>query len=181
VSNSSSSSFIVGFDKKPKTIGQLFDLMFPTHYEEHVISYYNTLLPVSSVIDRVWKDMTRQLTTKQVEQEIENYASTEAHIEVMRANTFYQEESKIYNKFFLLFGEKYGENQDFKDEMKKIRDAEDLAIKENMVKYIEKARKILDGKKCFFFEYSDNNSEEESLLEHGNIFRNVPHITINNH
>lgn len=181
VSNSSSSSFIVGFNKKPKTIGQLFDLMFPKYYEGHVINYYDTQIPVSFVIDRVWHDMSKQLTTKQVKQYIEDYASTEAHIEVMHADTFYQEESKIYSKFFLLFGEKYGENQDFKDQIKKIKEAEDLIIKENMVKYVEEARRILDGKKCFFFEYSDNESKEESVLEHGDVFRNVPHITINNH
>ena len=40
-----------------------------------------------------------------------------------------------------------------------------------------------DNKNKFIFiiEYADENGSIEGTMEHGDIFRNVPHIRINNH
>lgn len=46
------------------------------------------------------------------------------------------------------------------------------------------ARNFLDdnkGKFVFIISYSDNDGNERATMEHGNIFRNVPHIVINQH
>jgi hypothetical protein len=178
VSNSSSTSFIVGFDKKPKTIGQLLDLMFPDYHISSTISYYDTYTSKTEVVERVWKDMGKQLTSKAVEVFIDEYADHFAYGDVSHS---YPEKTEIYDKLREKYGDGYYKTEEYREAIGKLEEKEDKMVEERKPKYKEEAHRILDGKKCFFFEYHDNVGEGESLLEHGNIFRNLPHIAINNH
>jgi hypothetical protein len=55
VSNSSSSSFIVVFPKKPDTVEELYDMMFPRGLTE--LEYYETTLTTKEISKRVLKEL----------------------------------------------------------------------------------------------------------------------------
>ncbi|MFW5804805.1 MAG: hypothetical protein ACOCWG_06205 [bacterium] len=69
----------------------------------------------------------------------------------------------------------------------------EVAFAQHKEKKIEKLRTKLaeaDTKKLlednpnslfFITEYSDNEGETRAIMEHGNIFKNLPHVVINNH
>ena len=54
----------------------------------------------------------------------------------------------------------------------------DKAVKD----YFNKVKHIFENKKAWFIEIGDNHGDlMNGALEHGNTFRNVPHIVISNH
>jgi len=57
VSNSSSSSFLVVFDKKPQSKKELRQMMFPDNKENDSIEYCDRQLPINDIVERVYKDI----------------------------------------------------------------------------------------------------------------------------
>lgn len=55
-------------------------------------------------------------------------------------------------------------------------------LKEKIAK-IDAKKFVEDNKKCFLaiFEYSDKDGNYGSIMEHSNIFSNLPHVTVNKH
>jgi hypothetical protein len=60
VSNSSSSSFVVVFDKKPKSKGELFKLMFGDKDLDDHINYYDDICHLSEVVEHVYQQLQLQ-------------------------------------------------------------------------------------------------------------------------
>ena len=60
VSNSSSSSFIVVFDKRPDSVEELKDMMFPNNKNEDTLCYYGEPETISTIVETVYKDIEYQ-------------------------------------------------------------------------------------------------------------------------
>lgn len=58
VSNSSSSSFIVSFDKLPENAAAVQKLLFA---DEETVKLYDYVVPTSEMAEKVWGDIQRQL------------------------------------------------------------------------------------------------------------------------
>ena len=74
VSNSSSSSFIIGFDKRPKNAAELQKVMFPEGGSQTVQMYDSPHYPADQVAATVFNDITgkRKLTKEQILEELES-------------------------------------------------------------------------------------------------------------
>ena len=140
VSNSSSSSFIVTFDKDPTELENLKEMMGACYAEEYSYSTEN-------VISRVHMDVIKGKTASipELVQEFENivfeYKSTNGGVtdwaEIDRAN----------------------------------REKAEIAVQQ----FIETRK----GAFTYILEYCDDGGE--AALEHGNIFRNLPHVRSSHH
>lgn len=156
VSNSSSSSFIVGLKEKPKSVSELQDIMFKN---QQTISFYDDHMTCSDVAKRVFDDLKDQ-SSLSLEKMIE--ACSEGYIDE-------------------LISEECPDYHDYCDG--KLIDGDWDRYEEDLVAYHKKSVDFFKNKypdvDCYFFEYSDN--EGEALLEHGDIFRNLPHFRISKH
>jgi hypothetical protein len=68
VSNSSSSSFIVIFDKRPKSIEEVKKLLFPNKDNDDIFVKYDYGTTVGKIVEAVWNDLARlkKLTKNQI-------------------------------------------------------------------------------------------------------------------
>jgi len=156
VSNSSSSSFIVAFAKTPEDIQELNSMLFDNSQKEFPCDidgdYFPNRYPVYSVAETVFESMKEPI-------------SDEEAIEICRSGWIDGMPSLDTS------------NKDF-----------NATHRAWMAKLDEFARKAFDkfrkqNKKAslFVFEYSDNEGEYESTLEHGDLFRKLPHLTVSHH
>jgi hypothetical protein len=192
VSNSSSSSFIVGFKKVPKTDWELRDLLYPADKDgkrKNVTTDYSDDggLDTTTAATIVFKDLQDQkpLTQKQIGEEINsgyfegypeiNYSSDREADQIRRD---YEKASgkDVYDKDAdpAVF-KKYNEatKQHWATERAKV----DAAAKE----YWKRVKAQFKGLKCYRFSYSDNDGTVFATLEHGNTFDSLPHIKISHH
>lgn len=162
VSNSSSSSFIVGFEKVPQTVEELKKMLFgddesyPNPYplnEESEQSW-----PAQEVAERVFGDM---YCGKRV-------ATEEALTEELQDGP----DGPELNDFMLGKDEKGFSKFDWKGLNK--------ARKEYAEEKLKWFKERHPGK-LFIFEYSDNDGVFDCALEHGGLFDSLPHIRISKH
>lgn len=188
VSNSSSSSFIVGFPSIPGSPESLEVMMFGKPTE---IQPYDFVDPTPSIeiAKRVFRDMsagdfkTARLTKRKA-------------MDVLQEGSFpgqppydYRKERKP-DKIRKAYSEETGKdiNDDDADPRiqkiyskacKEERDQE-LKLRQTAAKaFIEGFWNSVKGMKVFRFEYADDGGEGN--LEHGNIFRKLPHVQISKH
>lgn len=198
VSNSSSSSFVVNFGHRPKTKDELRKMMFGTTDDIEDISYYEYRMPVTAVVDRVFDDLkkSRALTKKQIMEEIgSGYFSG---MPIWRRAS--KEIDRIEAEFLSVFNEhRLADKQItriYSDECKshplyekymahiqKLRndesDRRDQQMKKAISVYYEKIKHKFENGKNYRFSYADDGGE--AVLEHGNIFRKLPHVQISHH
>lgn len=190
VSNSSSSSFIVGFPKLPSSPEELEKMMFDSPGEVQPYDF-NDAIPTIEVAKRVFNDMsdgnfkTARLTKKKaVEVILEGYFPGRPPYPFGRKN----ESDEIAEAYKAETGKSvYDESADpvvVKLHGKAQQKEWDLDRKMEKVAakaFLEGFWPQLKGKKVFRFEYSDNDGNFGSNLEHGNIFRKLPHVRISKH
>lgn len=192
VSNSSSSSFVVAFDKKPKE-HELLDILFPLDKHkrrEGVNSPWGCEsegVDVYSATTIIWEQLKDQkpLTKKQILEEIQSGwfdghpdSSDRFRPEYEIAHEYEEKTGKsIYDKDAdPAWKKKYDEA--WKTAWDAYKKDVDVAAKVLLDRVWEKDFK---GKKCFRFSFSDNDGHVFSVLEHGTTFRNCPHIRISHH
>jgi len=191
ISNSSSSSFIVAFDKKPTHAYELMEILFPENKNNEQIGvnspYEAFSIDPMSASTIIWNQLENQnpLNKSEILEKI-NSGWFDGHPEY-----------DIYNKPELKhisdqYTKETGKNIFDKDAdekwVKKYNDASNK-IREEYIKEVKNAAKklfdtkweIFKNKKCFLFTFSDNDGEIFSTLEHGDTFRNVPNIRISYH
>jgi len=181
VSNSSSSSFIVGFEKIPMTQAELKDMMFPpSGYMK-----FNELdnLSIDVIVARVWSDLyiLKPVKSCAIDEELSN-GDFVYHIQ-----TDYTEVDAIDKKYEKVYGvlKPWHEYEDWAKEHREASDRAWADYHEKVKAEVKKFKKDnwkklgLAGKIIFCFNYSDNKGEE--LLEHEDIFANLPHIQISHH
>jgi hypothetical protein len=190
VSNSSSSSFIIGFPTKPETIGQIIDYMFPG--ETTPPSYYDYEIPsisdiCSSVLDHI--ENQNPLTQNEIicgissgyfedYPETMSYRDKKSHqISIQFSDKFGHyitdtdkhktpEEKLLYKEWNIALKNEYNEQEKL--------------IQKSAQKYYSKNKNKFRDLQCFEVEYADD-TDFGSYMEHAGIFNNIPHIVISRH
>lgn len=158
VSNSSSSSFIVVFDKKPSSVEELQKLLFGDN--DVYDGPYSGSWPAKEVAEVVWKDLQGQspLTVDELAGNVggeasENYPEYIDGIWELKDGRLRERMSSLHYAAC---------------EVEDKRVAEEFA-KEN------------EGKSIFRFEYSDNDGALSTAMEHGDLFKRLKHIKNSHH
>jgi hypothetical protein len=183
VSNSSSSSFVVCFPKKPESVEEVQKLVFgdkkifgnpyPGRDEEGG-------WPTSQVAETIWNDLKDQepMTPEQMSEEMGDYMFGEFVVAYTRNNP-------------------HPESPDWPDGMwddktpkktkDKMRAEYDAAYAEYDKKRTAWAAAVTEAFQkqhpgvYFKFHYSDNDGSYFSALEHGHLFDRLPHCQISHH
>lgn len=163
VSNSSSSSFIVGFKKGqvPKTAAELQQLLF---HDLPALDVYNGPFSTQKIAETVFEDMAKgPATPEQILEACEGYWDDEP-----------EESEAEFRRGLGLKGDElwaYWEKQDQEHQTF-------LAKKHAWVMEQVKAK----GLELYTFEYADEDGAYFSTLEHGEIFELAPfHVRISRH
>lgn len=189
VSNSSSSSFVVAFKKKPDGKYAVLELLFPEDNEGKVIGVKNPYgedgVDALSAAAIVWDQLKDQkpLTKKDIREEIGS-GWFDGHPDFNGFRTADVIREEYYEKFKKNIYDadadpvwkarhKKAQDKDFKD----YAEACDRAAKDAC----EKTYPMFKGKKAYRFTFSDNDGSVFATLEHGDTFRNLPHIRVSHH
>jgi hypothetical protein len=177
VSNSSSSSFVVLFPKEPKNSIDVRNMLFkanenffqnPYVYDDSDESDFGWSTEV--VAETVWKDICNQ--------EKNDFEKAK---EMITSGTLYGEGAPDYDD--------YDHIKDWDKKMEVYHSDMNRFAEKKMKEFFNlrklKLQKInkeqIDDIVLYCFEYSDNDGTYNAALEHGDLFRNLKHITISNH
>lgn len=155
VTNSSSSSFIVVFDKIPKSAQELQQILFGDQ-EIYSGGYSGSEYPAEQVTETVWNDMKNQ-TPNNLDELINEFDSF-SNIPYEHFEPFCKE-GDLSKKW-----EYYG-----------------CASKFSGMLYLNTFIQEHKGKFIYIFTYADENGEYFAALEHGDLFDKLPHKRISNH
>lgn len=185
ITNSSSTTFIVGFEKKPKTIGEMYDILFPA--EDLFVTYYDYTESALRVAATVFDDLEDAKKIQNVEELIEEYAG--GGFEGCQYFDVYNslEMKELYRQFVQEHGPEaymfdYPDwNDKYLDIVKQKAEEERISINQNAETIAKKHWKIFKKLHTFVLEYGDEDGSYGALMEHGDIFRNIYHQKISNH
>jgi len=155
VSNSSSSSFVVGFNSVPQTQEELKQLLFG---DKKAISMYGYGITTEKASKIIWDDLQGQqpLTFKQIVKEI--------------SCNWFEDLEPSHQMYKMPPEEREKEYANYRKRVK--------------VRATEIAKKMVDESgddtKFFRFHYEDHTNDG-TVLEHGPTFETVPHYRISNH
>ena len=166
VSNSSSSSFVVAFDARPKSKEEVQKLLFGNK-KTYANPYCDSAVwkdakknwPAEEVAQTVWEDLSAM-----------NPLTKEEFIEELRCGSVFGAGHPKYD------WKRLGKRQEEKYEEQYRKRCEKWA-KGLATEFLKNNK----GKVLFMFTYSDNDGEYRCALEHGKLFRGLPHIEICNH
>lgn len=196
VANSSSSSFIVGFDKKPKNVLELAKLMFPGSELSESAGYNEYSNPegeilVINVVERVFNDLKKlkPLTEAQILEQINN-GHFEGYPEYVWDDP---QENKLMKAFEKKHGKRYydvigGKDKKYQKDIEEIDkyqrkkwDDEAKKVAEAATKLWEREKTLFRRKKIFVLSYGDENGNFEGFMEHNGIFDRIPCLYISHH
>lgn len=161
VSNSSSSSFIVFFEKLPKDAHELQKLLFGD--EKILSSGYggDTRFTTEEAAHVIFRDLQEALEDGPLDEEA--LADALHSFDMEGAPEMPPYDSSVTLRTRRRAWKKY-----------------ETEMKEFLKKEAKKLRKKYEGHVALEFEYEDHTAMG-SALEHGDVFRNVPHVTISKH
>jgi len=184
VSNSSSSSFIIFVDKKPRTIKEtqkLFlgdDAIYPDPYYDPTSAYFKDIpagYPAEEVAADIFEDLKDQkpMTIEELAEELgSGYLPDDA------PPLWYSSDVKHVKKVFGMVEPQY---EDFKKEDGEYDwQASQKASEDFQKKVAEKLIKEFPNKEIYRLNYADDTSYG-SALEHGTLFDRVEHYRISQH
>jgi hypothetical protein len=163
VTNSSSSSFIVAFDKVPNSWQEVLEMLFDA--DKATVSEYGLSMDNKQVAQIVFEDISKQTPNNLEELKetfhgfddgIENYKDYKELERKRWDNSSQKEQDELYEKLETLYSE-----------------FEEIHFK----KFLEKNK----GKQLYSFSYSDSKGTQGTLMEHAGIFENLPHVRISRH
>ena len=192
VSNSSSSSFIIGFDKVPKNVSAMKEVLFGEDETKKKTDWSDDTHSVFAIAERVLNDISEKkpITIRKEKKIIEEIRSG-YFTGYPDYNWRHNNPSDIYRKEFEkkhdiknIYDKEFADTPEFKEYIRLSRIESD-----EYNKRVDKAagelwntyKATFEGKKIFFVSYSDNDGSFESFMEHGNIFSKIPHIRISHH
>ncbi len=164
VSNSSSSSFVVGFKTIPRNAEEVLGILFGENKEFYSSPFYDDRQwPTTQVAETVWTDMKDQLplTKSQFFRATEDMASIDWNSEEFE--TIEKTRSD---------GSKYMTTNWVAQEA-----AQKKESKTEASKFLEKNTEYY----YYSFSYADEDGPYGCDLEHGDLFSNLPHIRISQH
>jgi len=200
VSNSSSSSFIVAFDKNPMEmdVDEMRELLFG---DQDIIAKYDYGFTAQQLSETVLKDIQQNHSNKEETDKwsytvntFEGKMSKEDLIKAISSGYFDGYPDRDWNKDTesdKIRKEARDKGIDpYKDPewSKRFRKALDKEFQEEKEK-VDKAAKLLaepfwkehKNKYLYVVNYSDNNGSYYCVLEHGPTFDRIPHIRISHH
>lgn len=154
VSNSSSSSFVVAFPKIPKSIKETKDIMFPDGLT--FVEIYDETMDTDSVAETVFRDLQGQ--------EANNFKKA-----CQTVCGGWYDGRPDYNLDL-----EYGSEESNQHYWAHYWTCDRLGVKKTM-NFFKKNK----GKHILLFSYADDGGQ--CVLEHGEIFRNLPHMQISYH
>lgn len=189
VSNSSSSSFIVAFQKSPKYQHEVEDTLFHSNIRGISSPYNDMFVDCRTAAKLIWDQIKDQkpLTKSQIFEEItsgyfEGYPNTSYSSEDDPSWRISNEYTKLTKKSIHDEDANPKWKKKYNDAWKKYYDDRqtliDLAAKELMEREYPMKFK---GKKAYRVVFSDNDGNIFATLEHGNTFDAVPHIRVSHH
>ena len=169
VSNSSSSSFIVVFPRQPTSCDDVFNMMFES--KSFFIDGYHDPITTSGVAQMVWGDLQEQLPRLPLSRPYITQQLWDVAVD-------YRERRRLQATGELQDPWEVGLEPREHDRRRRLED-----------EYFDKQAGLLadaflrDNQDSFIcsFEYSDDDGAQGSTMEHGDIFRNLPHHRISNH
>ena len=200
VSNSSSSSFVIALDTNPMemTMEELRTLLFG---EQELFAKYDYAFTTKDLAQTILKDIQECHEREEKETSwgynancFEGKLSKEGLIETICSGDFDgspeyiwrdRESDKIEDE-----AKRQGITEPYKDPKwnKLIHEARDKEYAEHdrltKIAATELADPFWEANKdkyLYALEYSDNEGQKGCVLEHGNVFRNIPHIQISHH
>ena len=172
VSNSSSSSFVVAFPKKPENQQELQDMMFTSFQQS--ISLYDNNVSTEEICRLVFHEICDQEESANEDEIADHfYGLRDQELSSVFGGTPYVLDRAPKRKDF-------DTNDEFEEADRSFwrnESDEDLRYAK------ERAQEFMKENKGAFIlctSYSDHK-KIESIMEHGNIFRNLEHIKIDNH
>lgn len=188
VSNSSSSSFIVGFPTMPKSAEELETIMFGESGGEVQPWDFSQATPTIDVAKRVFSDITNTNVKKHTKASLFK-SLVKDHGNFPGAPNTWRRKGEA-DKFADEFTNETGKNvheegvdpkifEFYQKLYKKDRQRENKDLKIAARGFIEGFWPRVKNMKVFELSYADDNGEAN--LEHGDIFRNLPHIRISHH
>lgn len=161
VSNSSSSSFVVAFPKKPQTVEDVKQMMFRDD-SANKFRYYDYECLTSQVVEQILKDIKKATIKNMVESLSHGWFNG-------RIDGWDKAEHLSYN---------IPAEREERDKIYKECDEENERIAKSIIKKFRD-----DNKGCFFavFDYADGDGEFFCIMEHGGIFENLEHIQTSYH
>lgn len=163
VTNSSSSSFIVAFDKVPNNWEEVLEMLFGS--DKETVEEYGLSMETKEVAQRVFDDISKQTPNNLKELKetfhgfddgIEKYKNYKKLEKQLWGSPTSEERHKIYDELKVLL-----------DEFEEI----------HFKKFLDKNK----DKQLYSFSYSDNDGTQGTLMEHAGIFDNLPHVRISRH
>ena len=161
VSNSSSSSFVIALDEKPKTVDDIYTIFGLRKGGMYHGPYEKGSFPNDQVAQSLFNKITGPLSEKELLEEFRYCHDVE------------MDDFRTENKKILKGGKAYKEPYDW--------DGLDKACIEFGAK---RAKQFVDrhpGKLFFNATYGDLDGPFDSSMEHGNIWNGIPHEKISHH
>lgn len=189
VSNSSSSSFIIGLNHKKYDLKGLALELYPeldgVHYEYNdngidaftasrdILLQINDEKPVKTkrIVEAIGNGYISEIYDKLGKSEkTDPYTTYEQEFRYKTGKSIYscqESHPKELEEFMVLQQEHW-----------KKRDEERTRLAKE---YWDKHKSKFEGKHIFVTTHSDNDGDHSGALEHGDTYRNIPHITISQH
>jgi len=176
VSNSSSSSFVVAFPKRPKNAKAVKKMLFDEHQEWYPSPFANmykdgdTRWSIDQVVEIVMSDIVNQDGTASLDKVKEDIGS---------GYPYYEGENPD-------IGYNIGVIKSLDDKHFGMRDPIDWTAYDHETGVCEEkiAKAFMrenQNAHIYIFEYSDNDSRLFCAMEHGSLFNKVEHIAISKH
>lgn len=181
VSNSSSSSFIVCFPHKPADVVDMQRMLFgsETRYE-NPYQYGNepTSWAASEVAETVFRDVVDQkpLTLSEIAAELDHHYDTNVTVDDTERPEYPDYPSELWD-MDLKSRERHPAYKEYVKKEKEYQKKSRIWAEKMAASFIANAR----SGEFYKFSYSDNDGVFQSALEHGDLFKNLPHIRVSNH
>lgn len=178
VGNSSSSSFIVVFPRKPLDASDLRDFLFPRNITR--ITPYapddEEGVSVDEIINKLWTDMSTRssATKKEIKEALQGYEDRWCQGDISR---YYDEINRIYADKTL----SESQQKDAVAQIDKLIDKMRTQGEKHAYEEIKRVMALHDDSFIFIDEYEDHNGLLETTLEQGDIFQALYHIEISHH
>lgn len=191
VSNSSSSSFIIGLSNEPSCVEDVHKELFDTDEVRELEALYDgdDTYTTLDVAQQVYEDVSIQKPTnldKGKKAILENINS--GSFEGMPDYNYKSESYNFRHAYKKETGIDINDDKTPKEiyekymEMCRVEYEQwDLELEQASNRLLDKYKDRFEGKKIYFLSYSDNDGSFQSFMEHGGIFDKIPNITISNH
>jgi len=186
VSNSSSSSFIIGFDSKPRNVEQLRKILFPNNEGVSYPFGGHEDVPAEIAAQKVWDQIKNQRPL-----------SKSKLPEKLNSGWFSEKPEYCFDGPHRNIEQEYrsltGKSIQDEDTPREWREKWNIAWHKHREEYQKNcinaakrlARELLNGKfqgkKLYVCSFSDNDGMYGAVLEHGGTFKEIPHVQISHH